>query len=57
MEDRIGEVVESDASLEEALKISLPEPFENWRLGSMGGFEVNVRYLYEYLGGEIPEEK
>jgi cyclase len=53
----ISEVLENDGSLEEAQQISLPEPFEYWRLGSMGGFEVNVRYLYEYLGGEIPEEK
>ena len=57
MENLIGEVLERDGSLENALQITLPEPFENWRLGSMGGFEVNVRYLYEDLGGEIPEDK
>ena len=57
MEKLVGEVLEKDGSLEDALQISLPEPFETWRLGSMGGFEVNVRYLYEHLGGEIPEEE
>jgi cyclase len=57
MEDLIHELLEGDGSLEEALQISLPEPFESWRLQSMGGFEVNVRYIYEYLGGEIPEEE
>jgi cyclase len=57
MENLIGEVLERNGSLEEALLISLPEPFENWRLGSIGRFDVNVRYLYEYLGGEISEEK
>jgi cyclase len=57
MENLIGEILDKDGSLEEALQINLPEPFESWRLGSMGGFEVNVRYLYEHLGGEIPDEK
>ncbi len=57
MERLVDEILEKDGSLEDALQISLPEPFETWRLGSMGGFEVNVRYLYEYLGGEIPEEE
>jgi cyclase len=57
MENLISELLEGDGSLAEALQLSLPEPFESWRLGSMGGFEVNVRYLYKALGGEIPEEE
>ena len=43
-------------SFEEALQIAIPEPFDQWLVGGMGRFEVNVRYLFERFGGELPEE-
>ncbi|MGD8752315.1 MAG: MBL fold metallo-hydrolase, partial [Anaerolineales bacterium] len=54
MEDLVGEVAQQGASFEEALQIDLPEPFDQWLMGSMGRFQVNVRYLFERAGGEVP---
>jgi len=31
----------------------LPEPFDKWLMGGMARFEVNVRYLFGHLGGEV----
>lgn len=57
MEDLIGEVVQRGGSFEEALKITLPEPFNKWLLGGMGRFQANVRYLFAHLGGKVPPEE
>jgi cyclase len=54
LEGLVGEVVDGGGSLEEALHISLPEPFNAWLRGGLARFEVNVRYLFERLGGEMP---
>jgi glyoxylase-like metal-dependent hydrolase (beta-lactamase superfamily II) len=54
LEDLVGEVVRRRGSLEEALQISLPEPYDQWLFGGMGRFEVNVRAVYKHLGGELP---
>lgn len=55
MEDLIGNVARG-GSLEEAMQITLPEPFDQWLPGVMARFEVNVRYLFARFGGEAPEE-
>lgn len=52
MEDLIGSVVRNGGSLEEALQIRVPDPFDKWLYGGMGRFEVNVNYLFEHFGGE-----
>lgn len=57
MEDLVGEVAGRGGSFEEAMQISLPEPFNSWLMGGMGRFEVNVRYLFERFGGEVPAEE
>ncbi len=56
MEELIDQVVQKSGSIEEAMQIRLPEPFAGWLMGSMGRFEVNVRYLYKKLGGELSGE-
>ncbi|MDD5264618.1 MAG: MBL fold metallo-hydrolase [Candidatus Bipolaricaulis sp.] len=56
LEDLVGEVVEKGGSLEEAARISLPAPFDRWLFGGMNRFEMNVRYMYKHLGGQIPGE-
>jgi glyoxylase-like metal-dependent hydrolase (beta-lactamase superfamily II) len=55
MEDLVGSVARRGGSLDEALQIALPEPFDKWLYGGMGRFEVNVRYLFEHFGGEVPD--
>jgi cyclase len=57
MEDVVGEVARRGGSFEEAMQISLPEPFDKWLVGGMGRFEVNVRYLFAHFGGKVPEEE
>jgi len=57
MEDLVGKVAQRGGSLEEALKITLPGPFDKWLIGGMERFEVNVRYLFARFGGEVPEEE
>lgn len=55
MEDLVGSVARRGSSLDEALQIALPEPFDKWLYGGMGRFEVNVRYLFEHFGGDVPD--
>lgn len=57
MEDLVGSVVKRGYSLEEALQIDLPEPFDKWLDGGMARFEVNVRKFFENCGGELPDEE
>jgi len=56
LEDLVSQVVNSRGSLKEALQIDLPEPFDKWLMGGMHRFEVNVRYMFAYLGGEQTAE-
>jgi len=56
MEEMIGDVVRQGGSLEEARRIVMPEPFNKWIVGGKGRFDANVRYLFGYLGGEVPDE-
>ncbi len=56
MEELVGEVAQRGGSFEEALQIELPEPFNQWLLGGMGRFQVNVGYLFKRFGGEVPGE-
>lgn len=55
MEDLVGKVAQRGGSFEEAMQITLPEPFDQWLMGGMERFEVNVRYLFVRFGGEVPE--
>jgi cyclase len=55
MEELVGEVAQRGGSLQEAMEIALPTPFDRWRKDGMARFEVNVRYLFERAGGELPE--
>jgi glyoxylase-like metal-dependent hydrolase (beta-lactamase superfamily II) len=52
MENLVGEVVRQDGSFQDALKVTLPEPFDRWLYGGMSRFEVNVRFFYKHLGGQ-----
>lgn len=55
MEDLVGNVAKRGGSFEEAMQISLPEPFNKWLIGGLGRFESNVRYLFDHFGGEVPQ--
>jgi cyclase len=57
MEDLVGKVVQRGGSLQEAMQITLPEPFNKWLMGGMGMFEGNVRSLFKHAGGEVPEQE
>lgn len=56
MEEMIGEIVGRGGAFEEATRIELPAPFDRWVAGGKGRFDANVRYLFGYLGGEVPDE-
>ncbi len=56
MEELIGNVVHRDGSFEEAKQIKLPKPFDKWLQAGKGRFDVNVRYLFEHLGGVVTDE-
>jgi hypothetical protein len=55
LEDRIRRIVEIGGSLEEALQIPLPAPFDGWLVGGMYRFAANVQSLFKRCGGEVPE--
>ena len=52
LEGMVGRIVKEGGSVEDALQISLPEPFDAWLSGGMTRFEANVRSSYERLSGE-----
>jgi cyclase len=56
MEDLVGSVAQRGGSYQEALQISLPDPFDHWLTGGMQIFERNVRTLFKHCGGDVPEE-
>jgi hypothetical protein len=55
LEDRIRRIVEIGGSLEEALQIPLPAPFDGWLVGGMDRFAANVQSLFKRCGGEVLE--
>jgi len=55
LEDRIRRIVETGGSLEEALQIPLPAPFDGWLVGGMDRFAANVQSLFKHCGGVVPE--
>jgi glyoxylase-like metal-dependent hydrolase (beta-lactamase superfamily II) len=57
MEDLVGKVAQRGCSFEEAMQITLPEPFDQWLTGGMERFKVNVRYLFARFGGDVTEEE
>ena len=56
LEELVGQVAQKGGAFEEAMQINLPAPFDEWLVGGMGKFEVNVRYMFARAGGEVPEE-
>jgi cyclase len=56
VEGLVSRLAQRGGSLQEALQIALPEPFDSWLVGGMGLFERNVRALFQRAGGEVPEE-
>lgn len=56
LEDLVGKAVKKGGSLEDALRIELPPPFDQWLFGGMNRFAMNVRFMYKHLGGELPAE-
>jgi glyoxylase-like metal-dependent hydrolase (beta-lactamase superfamily II) len=56
LEELVGKVVKQGGSLADALAIKLPDPFDGWLMGGMARFEVNVRHVFERLGGELPAD-
>lgn len=56
MEELVGAVARRGGSWEEARRIALPSPFDEWLMGGMERFEANVRYLFARFGGEVPEQ-
>jgi glyoxylase-like metal-dependent hydrolase (beta-lactamase superfamily II) len=57
MENLVGDVAQRGGSLQEALQITLPDPFDKWLMGGMARFEANVRYLFAHFDGEVLEEE
>jgi len=57
LEDLVGRVAHKGGSLQEALQITLPEPFDQWLVGGMELFKGNVRFLFKRAGGVLPEEE
>lgn len=56
MEELVGDVARRGGSWEEATRIVLPKPFDDWLMGGMDRFLANVRYLFARFGGEVPEQ-
>ena len=56
LEALVGEVVQSGGSFDQALQVNLPAPFDEWLMGGMARFGSNIRYLFAYLGGEVPPD-
>lgn len=56
MEEKVRSIVDHGGSFEEAKKIELPSPFDRWLVGGRGRFDANIRYLFGYFGGEVPDE-
>jgi glyoxylase-like metal-dependent hydrolase (beta-lactamase superfamily II) len=52
LEELVGRIVREGRSVEEALQLSLPEPFDAWLSGGMARFEANVRSSYERFSVE-----
>jgi glyoxylase-like metal-dependent hydrolase (beta-lactamase superfamily II) len=57
MEELVSKVAQRGGSFEEAMQVTLPEPFDQWLIGGMERFAVNVRYLFARSGGEVPGEE
>jgi cyclase len=57
LENLVGKVAQKGGSLQEAMQITLPEPFDKWLVGGMGMFKGNVRALFKRAGGEVPEQE
>ena len=57
LEDQVGKVVERGGSLQEAMQITMPDPFNKWLMVGMAMFEGNVSALFKRAGGEVPEQE
>ncbi len=52
LEKLVAQVIEAGDPIEEAMQLTLPEPFDRWLMGGMGRFEANVHSFYRRLSGE-----
>lgn len=53
LEELVGKAVHHGASYEQALDISLPEPFSKWLMGGMERFKVNIQFMFKHCGGVL----
>jgi cyclase len=49
LEELVSQVKQAGGSLEEALKIPMPQPFIEWQYAGHHRFEDNVRFLFQYI--------
>jgi glyoxylase-like metal-dependent hydrolase (beta-lactamase superfamily II) len=49
LDDLVSKVVEEGGSIDHALRLTLPAPFEAWKATGRRRFEANVRNLYDRL--------
>lgn len=49
LEELVSEIIETGGSEEDATKLELPTPFDDWLMGGMMRFEANVKYMYQRL--------
>jgi hypothetical protein len=45
----VSEVIEAGGSEEDAMKLDLPTPFDDWLMNGMMRFGANVKYLCQWL--------
>jgi cyclase len=49
LDDLVSQVIRSGGTVEDALKLTLPAPFDHWQQVSNHRFDDNVRFIYQYL--------
>ncbi len=52
LEQQVSAVIQAGGTIEDALKIELPAPFDTWLEGGMARFEANVNYMVTKLSAE-----
>ena len=51
LEQLVGEVVDDGGTVEDALQVEMPAPYDAWLISGRGRFEANVEALYKKLAG------
>jgi cyclase len=49
LDDLVSQAIRSGGTVEDALKLTLPAPFDQWQQVSNHRFDDNVRFVYQYL--------